>query len=44
MTNQEKRELLRQLRRTLAQRNDIPVLSSEEPCAPDCDGSCPVLL
>lgn len=42
MTNQEKRELLRDLRRALAQLNDIPVLSSEEPCAPDCDGSCPV--
>ena len=34
MTNQEKRELLRQLRRTLAQRNDIPVLSSSEPFLP----------
>ena len=42
MTHQEKRELLRKLRRDFAQFNDIPVLSSEEPCAADCDGSCPV--
>ena len=42
MTHQEKRELLRDLRRILAQLNDIPFLSSEEPCAEDCDGSCPI--
>ena len=42
MTHQEKQELLRDLRRALAQLNDIPVLSSEEACAPNCDGSCPV--
>jgi len=42
MTHPEKRQLLRELRRTLAQLNDIPFLSSEEPCAPDCDGSCPI--
>ena len=42
MTNQEKRELLRDLRRVLAQLNDIPFLSSEEPCEPECDGSCTV--
>ena len=41
MTHQEKRELLRDLRRSLAQRNDIPFLSSPEPCPADCDGSCP---
>ena len=42
MTYPEKRQLLRQLRRTLAQRNDIPFLSSPEPCPDDCQGDCPV--
>ena len=41
MTHQEKRELLRDLRLTLARLNDIPFLSSPEPCPDDCDGGCP---
>ena len=42
MTNQEKREMLRSLRRNLAQLNHILWLSSAESCEADCDGSCPV--
>ena len=41
MTHQEKRELLRDLRLTLARLNDISFLSSPEPCPDDCDGGCP---
>ena len=40
MTNQEKRELLRDLRRNLAELNDITALSSTRPCAEDCAGTC----
>lgn len=41
MTHQEKRQLLRDLRLTLARLNDIPFLSSPGPCPDNCDGGCP---
>lgn len=42
MTNQEKRNLLRQVRRQLAELNDIVWLSSDSDCHEDCAGNCPL--
>lgn len=42
MTNQEKRNLLRDLRQKLAKLNDIVWLSSDNACQVDCAGDCPL--
>ena len=42
MTNQEKRALLRQARRQLAELNDIVWLSSDSDCHDACAGDCPL--
>lgn len=41
MTNEEKRALLRDLRRKLAEMNDIVWLSSDSACQNGCSGECP---
>lgn len=42
MTNQEKRNLLRRMRRQLAELNDIVWLSSGSDCQDGCAGDCPL--